>query len=156
MQRLFLWLLFGGLVYYGIEGIWHIPINGGWANILMLFIGGICFVLIGGINQIPKFYKLSIRAQSFIGTLIVLIVEFLSGYILNIRLKMDIWDYSEMPFNILGQVCLLYGALWLLLLPFAIWLEDRLNLIYVSYKKMPLNNVYDYTLLEAYKEFFKL
>ncbi len=136
MRKPLLWLILDGLVYYAIEGIWHIPTNGGWANVLMLPVGR--FV--------------------FLGALIVLIVEFVSGCILNIWLGMGIWDYSNIPFNILGQVCLLYGMLWILLMPFAIWLEDKLNVIYAAYKGKNAGNamLYDYSLFEAYKELLRM
>ncbi len=39
-------------------------------------------------------------------------VEYVSGCLFNLRLKLNVWDYSEMPFNLSGQVCLLYTVLW--------------------------------------------
>lgn len=53
--------------------------------------------------------------QCLIGTLITLVIEFVSGYILNIKLGLDIWDYSSIPFNLMGQICLPYGILWFFL-----------------------------------------
>lgn len=37
---------------------------------------------------------------------------------------MDVWDYTGQPGNILGQVCPLFGLLWFLIMPLAIWAED--------------------------------
>ena len=158
MKKLFLWFVLGGLVYYAIEGLWHIFFNQGWANITMAIVGGLCFVPVGLINQIPIFYKASMRLQSLIGAIIVLIIELLSGILLNMVMGMNVWDYSDLPFNILGQVCLVYGLAWFVLMPFTIWLEDKLNIIRYAYllfrgiateKDKPL---YDYTLIQAYKE----
>ena len=81
-------------------------------------------MLIGSINQIPKFYSLSIFKQAIAGTVIVLVIEYISGYVLNIKMGLDIWDYSDMFFNINGQICLEFGLLWFLLMPAAVWLED--------------------------------
>lgn len=125
LKVLVLWFLLGS-AYFVIEGIWHIP-SGGYANIIMLPIGGLCGICIGAINQIPKFYNMKILYQSIISTIIILGVEFLSGCILNIWLGLGIWDYTDLPLNILGQVCPLYGILWFLLSPLAIWLEDYLR-----------------------------
>jgi len=151
MRKSFLWMLLGGMAYYAVEGLWRIPSNGGWANISMLFVGGLCFMLIGEINQIPAFYRLSMLNQALIGAVIVLVVEFISGYILNIRLGLGIWDYSGLAFNIMGQICLPFGVIWFFLMPFAIWLEDRLNWIY--WKAFGGEKPeYDYTLRQAYKE----
>ncbi len=117
----------------------------------MLPVYGLCFVAVGAINQIPAFYKLSMRLQALIGAVIVLIIELISGCILNIGFGLGIWDYSQMPLNVAGQICLLYGILWFLLMPLAIWLEDRLNMI--RYKVVGGERPqWDYTLRAAYKE----
>ena len=121
-----LWAIMG-MTYYAIEGIWGINSNGGWANIFMLPIGGLCGILAGGLNQNKHFYRLKMIWQSFFGAIIVLIAEFASGLILNIWLNMNIWDYSDLPFNIMGQICLLYGILWFLMMPAVIWAEDMLR-----------------------------
>lgn len=111
-----------GAAYLVLEGIWR-----GWTNIAMLPIGGLCGLLIGLLNEYPKFYKLKIWQQCIIGTAIILSIEFLSGCILNLWLGLHIWDYSTLPFNIMGQICLLYGVLWFLITPFAIWIDDWLR-----------------------------
>lgn len=118
LKVLTIWFLMG-MVYFVIEGIWRIP-KGGDANVVMLPIGGLCGLLIGSINQIPKFYNMSVFKQSLIGTGIVLVIEYTAGYILNIKMGLDIWDYSNMFFNINGQICLEFGLLWILLMPAAI------------------------------------
>lgn len=156
--KVLLWTLSGGMVYYAIEGLWRIP-QGGWAHVAMLFVGGICFVGVGRINQIPAFYNLSMRWQSVIGALIVLVVEFLSGCILNLWLDLEIWNYSHLPLNLYGQICLPFAVVWFLLMPFAIWLEDRLTLLYWLYSRYRWQElteirIYDYTLKQAYKEWF--
>ena len=126
MNRIFkiltIWFIIG-MCYFVIEGIWRIP-KGGYANIVMLPIGGFCGLLIGSINQIPRFYNMSVFKQSIVGTVIVLIIEYISGYILNIKMGLDIWDYSNMYFNVNGQICIEFGLLWFLLIPAAVWLED--------------------------------
>ena len=118
-----IWFIIGCL-YFVLEGLWRIPTTGGYANIVMLPIGGLCGLCLGSINQIPKFYNMKIIYQSLIGSIIITSIEFISGCILNIWLNLGIWNYSNTPFNICGQVCLLYSFLWFLICPFGIWLED--------------------------------
>lgn len=142
---LLIWFLLGAF-YYALEGIWRIP-KGGYANIAMLAVGGLCGLLVGGINQIPKFYNMKVIYQSLIGTVMTLLVEFLSGLVLNVWLGLGIWDYSNMPFNILGQVCLPFALLWLLVMPLAIWLEDRIR--YLVYHEGT-----SYSIKTIYWEFF--
>lgn len=129
MNRIFkvlaIWFVLG-MCYFTLEGIYRIP-KGGYANIAMLFVGGLCGVLVGSINQIPKFYKMAVWKQAVIGTALTLVVEYVSGYILNIKMGLDIWDYSDMYFNLNGQVCFEFAVIWFLLMPTAIWLEDYIR-----------------------------
>lgn len=125
LKVLILWFIIGA-IYFVLEGLWRIP-SGGYANIIMLPIGGLCGILIGSINQIPKFYNSSVLRQCLISTFIVLLVEFISGCIVNLWLGLNIWDYSNRPLNILGQICIQYGLLWFAISPAAIWLEDALR-----------------------------
>ena len=68
--------------------------------------------------------KISFIVQAVIGALIVLAVEFVSGCILNLWLGLGVWDYSNQPGNVLGQICPAFGLLWFFIMPFAIWAED--------------------------------
>lgn len=111
-----------GMVYFTAEGFWR-----GWTNISMLFVGGLCCVLIGLLDENPRRLKLKIWQQCLLGTLIILSIEFISGVILNIWLKLHIWDYSQRWGNVKGQVCVAYGLLWFAITPIAIWLDDFLR-----------------------------
>ena len=152
-RKLFLWFFFGGLIYLPMEGIWRIPSNGGWANIAMFAVGGFALVFIGGLNQSPKFYNLPMLLQALVGSFLVLFIELVAGVFLNIGLELQIWDYSHIPLNLYGQICLSMWFVWLLLMPFAIWLEDRLNYVWHRYENGA--KVWDYGLIEAYKELVK-
>ena len=125
LRFLILWMITGMLYYTG-EGIWRIG-NGGWANIVMLPIGGLCGVLVGSLHKIPRFYSMRVITQALLGTCIVLTIELLTGIVLNRWLGLQIWDYTGQPGNIMGQICLPYGVLWFAIMPFTIWLEDRLR-----------------------------
>ncbi len=54
-------------------------------------------------------------------------VEFIFGVVFNVLLKMNVWDYSNLPFNILGQVCLLYTLLWGVLCAIFLPVADMMN-----------------------------
>jgi len=149
MKKTALWLLIGGIVYYAIEGIWRTLTHSDPPHIAMMAIGGLCFALVGGINQIPRFYRLSMRWQALIGACIVTAVELVSGLICNVWLVWGMWDYSHMPLNFMGQICGLYALLWVVLMPFAMYLEDRLH--WYCDKAAGREPLYDYTLGDAYR-----
>lgn len=94
-----------------------------WA---MFLVGGLSFVLIGGINEwIP--WELSLVKQSLIGTAVILLVELISGCILNLWLGLGIWDYSDKFLNVAGQICPQFAVGWFLLAGTAIVLDDYLR-----------------------------
>lgn len=113
--------LVGGLLYGGIEILWR-----GYTHPAMIVVGGIAFLLVGGINDwLP--WKLSIIAQGIVGGTVITGVELLSGLFLNLYLNLNIWDYSGLPFNVLGQICLPFWALWCLLAVAAVVADDYLR-----------------------------
>ena len=83
-------------------------------------------MLCGSINE-NLGWDIIIWKKLFICAVGITAIEFLSGYILNIVLGLGIWDYSNMPFNIIGQICLPFTVAWYILSLLAIVLDDHLR-----------------------------
>ena len=64
----------------------------------MFILGGVCGLLIGLINEYTP--SMHILKQMLIGTVIITVLEFIIGYIVNIQLNLNVWDYSNLKFNI--------------------------------------------------------
>ncbi len=125
LKQIFLFLV-GGTVYIIIEIIWRWLWKNTPTHWTMFVLGGLSFLSIGYINEIlPR--RTSLWLQCLIGTGIILLLEFIFGCILNLWLKLDIWDYSHLPFNILGQVCLPFAFAWYALTAAAIIADDYLR-----------------------------
>lgn len=75
--------------------------------------GGLCLLILYRLYRSCPY--LSLPKKCVFGSLIITAVELLFGIVLNRFLRLEIWDYSEMPLNILGQVCPLFSLYWLLL-----------------------------------------
>ncbi|MBQ9761158.1 MAG: hypothetical protein IJW16_07400 [Clostridia bacterium] len=101
-------LLVGGVGYYCIELAFR-----GWSHPSMALCGAVCFLAIYKINEHHMKNLLVVRA--FLGALLITAVEFFAGCILNLWLGLGVWDYSEMPYHLLGQICLPFFILWFLL-----------------------------------------
>ena len=77
-------------------------------------LGGVLFLLIGAGNRLlPEGTPLLIRGLAGAG--VITAAEFAAGCILNLGLGLAVWDYSDMPFQLLGQICLPYSILWAVL-----------------------------------------
>lgn len=111
----------GGGLYLLIELLFR-----GYSHWTMFFVGGLCFLLVGWINEfIP--WKVALWKQMLLGGFLITLVEFLSGCLLNLFLGLNIWDYSDLPLNLLGQICLPFSLIWVGLSLVAIVLDDLIR-----------------------------
>lgn len=124
----------GGSLYFIIEFLYKSLISGSRIHWSMFLLGGFCFVLIGEINEIIP-WEMSIIKQGIIGAIIITCLELIFGIILNIILKLNIWDYSNVPLNFLGQICLPFSIAWFGLSLIAIFLDDYLRWIWFNEEK---------------------
>ena len=108
MTRLIVLFLIGAFGYGSLELIWR-----GFTHWTMFVLGGICFSLL--FFAFEKLNGKALLTKAIIGGVIITSAEFITGLIVNILLKWDVWDYTSSPFNILGQICLPYTLLWILL-----------------------------------------
>ena len=47
--------------------------------------------------------------------IIITSIEFGIGMLVNVTAGWDVWDYSDKPFNIMGQICPQFSAVWFLI-----------------------------------------
>lgn len=111
----------GGRLYTWIELLWR-----GYTHWTMFILGGGCFVVLGLLNEYKIPWHWCLLRQAIAGACIVTIFEFIAGCIVNLWLDWQVWDYSDLPFNFLGQICLYYFLLWIPLSAAAIILDDWL------------------------------
>lgn len=113
------------LILFGIGGLLYVLIEltvRGRTHLSMFIVGGLAFFLIGFINE--KYKKMPLAKQMLIGALVITALEFTCGCIVNLWLGWHVWDYSNMPFNLLGQICLPFTAIWFFLSAVAVVLDD--------------------------------
>lgn len=114
-------LLIGGGAYVLLELVWRQRSH--WT---MFVLGAICFVSLGLINELIP-WDMPLWLQIFIGSCIVTGLEFLTGCIVNLWLGWEVWDYSMLPGNVLGQICPQFFILWMPVAWLAIVLDDWLR-----------------------------
>lgn len=121
--------LVGGSLYYFIE-----LISRGYSHISMFILGGICFITLGLLNEILD-WTIPLIKQMLYGSIIITILEFITGCIVNLWLGWNVWDYSNEPFNLLGQICLEYSIYWFFLSFVGIVLDDYLRYLWFNEEK---------------------
>ena len=105
----FLTVFITGAVLYSLcEIAWR-----GYTHWTMTVTGGICLICIYILSN--RYPNLALWVQCFAGCLTITAIEFIIGYIVNIKLRWNVWDYTDIPFNIMGQVCGFYMAVWYIL-----------------------------------------
>lgn len=112
----------GGWLYMAIEVMWR-----GYTHWSMGVLGGVCFVLVGLLDEIQQHPPLILQMAQ--GAVICTVMELLAGLVLNVWLGLDVWDYSGVSGNLMGQVCPQFTLAWAALSAVAVWLENRLHWI---------------------------
>lgn len=113
--------IIGAFAYMGIEIAFR-----GFTHWTMGIVGGLCFVFIGGLNEFYG-WEMPFWKQCLIGAIIVTTLELAAGLLLNEVLGLGIWDYSAMPFNFMGQICLPFSIAWFFLSGVAVVIDDWLR-----------------------------
>lgn len=117
LKHLFLFW-FGGSSYVTLEVFYRNRSH--WT---MFLLAGILFLIIGNLNEKAKWFN-GIIFQITLGTFIATALEFITGIIVNIWFQWNIWDYSNIWGNVLGQICPLFTLLWIPIIFIAIVVDD--------------------------------
>lgn len=94
----------GAFIYGAIEVIVR-----GYTHWTMALTGGAVMALFMLINRSRD---VNILLRCLLGALVITSLEFAVGAVVNLGLGWEVWDYSEKPFNIMGQICPLFTLGW--------------------------------------------
>ena len=135
-----------GALYYYSEGIIRIfetkdfirqvPQTSLW----MFLLGGIGGLILNELNLsgMPILFKM------IIFTSCIFIMELGFGILFNIILKLNLWDYSDKPFNLLGQVYLYEYIFGFLFVPILLNFSDIILWLVYRYDKFSVYNLINY------------
>ena len=112
--------LTGGVIYSGLELLWR-----GYTHWSMTAAGGVCLLALHLMHQRLPANRLLLRCT--LGCTVITAVEFAVGILVNRVLCWNVWDYSAMPGNLMGQVCPLFSAAWFFLTIPACLLSDGIR-----------------------------
>lgn len=113
--------MIGGLIYCCIEIIWQRHTH--WS---MFLLAAILSLPLDQINEHLN-WDTPIWLQALIGGIAITVAELVAGLVLNVWLGLNVWSYSKVQGNFLGQICPQYSILWVLLAGVGIVLFDYLR-----------------------------
>ena len=108
----------GGMGYVGLELLWRQR-----SHSSMFLLGGLCFLALGQLDETYPRLPQPIRAAAGAG--IITMLELAAGLLVN--RQHQVWNYSALPWNFLGQICLPFSLLWIPVAALAMPLHARLN-----------------------------
>lgn len=92
-----------GLVEIAVRGYTH------WT---MALTGGAVMALF---NLISRGGNLNILLRCLLGMTVITSLEFAVGMAVNVGFGWNVWDYSDKPFNVMGQICPQFCIGWFFL-----------------------------------------
>lgn len=92
----------------------------------MFFAGA---VVLSTFYFISQNLNMPLWAKGIAGMIIITVLEFILGIIFNVILKENVWDYSNMPLNVMGQICLPFSAIWFVLSALAFLSIEKAELL---------------------------
>lgn len=105
----------GGTVYFLLEVAYKTatgsPERISWTMLVLAVI--LCIPVERCGYQLP--WETPLWLQALCCAAMVTVTEFAAGCVLNLWLGLDIWDYSSLPLNLMGQICLPFSLVWLVL-----------------------------------------
>lgn len=78
----------------------------------MLLTGGLCVTMICALD---RNLRRPLWQTCLMGGAVVTTAELLIGWLVNRTLHWNVWSYSAIPGNLLGQICPMFSAVWVLL-----------------------------------------
>ena len=103
----------GGMGYVGLELLWRRR-----SHSSMFLLGGLCFLALGKIGRPTPLGMVS-------GACVITALELAAGTLVN--RQHQVWDYSHLPLNYRGQICLPFFLLWIPVAGAGMWLHRRLS-----------------------------
>lgn len=123
-----LWMWTGG-VYFFMEVAWETfqgrPETISWTMFALAIFLAIPLERFGA----ELSWDMPLVIQAIICTCGITAAEVVAGLIINVWLGMGVWDYSAMPGNVMGQICLQFIGLWLILSHVGIIMLDWLRYV---------------------------
>lgn len=131
----------GFTTYVSIEVVFR-----GYSHWLMGVCGGLAVVLLDKLNDYIS-WDMDILVQGSIGSLLITAFELIIGLISQAGFLPQMWDYSNMPLNFRGIICLPFSLIWIGLSIVAIMVADAINYYCFEIQPVPYYKLFGKTII---------
>lgn len=122
--------LVGFCVYITIEVCWR-----GYSSIVMGIVGGLILLYLDSINQRIS-WDIDLMTYGTLGSVVATGFELLIGEGIKLLGLKPIWDYSNLPFNFDGVICLSFSIAWFFVSIGGVFIADAIN--YYVFEELPV------------------
>lgn len=138
--------VFGFMAYITIECLFR-----GYSFSAMGLCGGIVFVLLDKINDKIS-WDIDILVQGMMGSVLITFLEFIIGEMSLRGLIQPMWNYTNLPLNYKGIICLPFSLIWIVLSIVAIVVADWLNYYIFNDDVIPYYNLFGRTIYKFHRK----
>ena len=115
---------------------------------IMGICGGLAILLLDKINDNIS-WNVDLCLQGLCGSALITFFELIIGEIaLHTSLLPIMWDYSNVPLNFDGVICLPFSIVWFFLSILAIFLADAINYYVLNEPQVPYYNLFGKTVIK--------
>lgn len=115
---------------------------------IMGICGGLAISLLDKINDNIS-WNVDLCLQGLCGSALITFFELIIGEIaLHTSLLPVMWDYSNVPLNFDGVICLSFSIVWFFLSILAIFLADAINYYVLDEPQVPYYNLFGKTVIK--------
>lgn len=134
---------FGFMAYITIEVCYK-----GSSHWIMGLCGGLVFVLLDKINDKIS-WDTDILIQGIMGSAFITFLELIIGEVSLRGLIQPMWDYTNMPFNYKGIICIQFSLIWIVLSIVAIVVADFINYYIFNDDTVPYYRLFGITIYKC-------
>ena len=141
LRQLVLFIV-GFCIYITIEVCYR-----GYSYPLMGLCGGIILLMIDCINEKIS-WNTDILLQGCIGSIIATLFELIIGSICLVYNFELMWDYTNVPLNFNGIICLPFSLIWIIISILGIFIADAINYYVFGILPVPYYKLFGHTILK--------
>lgn len=142
--------LTGFCVYITIECCYR-----GYSYIVMGIVGGLVMLILDSVND--RFsWDIDMTVYGLVGAFSATAFELVIGELLKYFGQPAMWDYSNMPLNFDGVICLPFSIIWFFLSYIAVFVADGINYYVFEELPVPYYNLFGKTVIRFKEKQCKL